>query len=100
MLHILKNQKPLEKIKIFANRKILTLYFVLLCGLCIAWTVYTIILSLDFAPNNFNQVIKLMTITLKWAFYNAVDCLILYTLVCLSNKVEEEHVDEITRSLK
>ena len=89
-MHILKHQKPLEKIKIFANRKILTLYIVLLCGLCLAWTAYTIILSLDFEPNNFNQVIKLVTITLKWAFYNAIDCLILYTLLYLSNKVEEQ----------
>ena len=50
---------------------------------------------------DFNQnVIMMVSKTLNWIFVTGIDCLVLYTILRLSNRVDEDRAAKITQSLR
>ena len=105
MRHIYRSQKPLEKIRIYPKKCIFRAYIVLWIGLCIFFTSLTVIdtiavYNFELLESAFYVEFYLVIGIIFNIFFIMIDCLILYTILLLSNKIEEDKLALITESLK
>ena len=95
MRHIHRSQKPLERIGIYANRCTMRLYVIFLFGVAIGVTVAAI--SFTDGEVTEDDSMKVMAYYVGEIFYIPIvmllDCLILSTLLDLSNKLEKGKAD-------
>ena len=99
MQHIHSSSKPLESIGIYANRCLMITYVVSFFCVAIVFTL-GIVVNILLQSDNQKKIV-LLSISLVFSPISVlVDCLILYTLYRLSNKVKSEQNERISEVLR
>ena len=104
MCHIHANQKSLEQLQIYANKTLLTIYFLCWAGAALVMTVIALITIVNSKMFNFVSEELWFAFDVVNSIYSVLslclNCTILGTYVRFSNRLTPRHAEKAARSLQ